>query len=152
MTKKRTSKKTTILIIVSIISMLIFSNFELTKEMHIPLGDQDWLLPVPALFPILFLFLYLNIAYLKFSYAEGKNLVQKIIFGVLNVGITFLIFIAGFSFWKYSQGDIDVAFFGEIKEAFDMNFRNLFFWVFYQSILMAYGLSVLKIMVSKMKK
>ncbi|MEI6864714.1 hypothetical protein [Flavicella sp.] len=152
MTKKRTPKKTTILIIISIISMLIFSNFDLTKEMLIPLGEKYWLLPVPALFPVFFLFLYINITYLKFSYAEGKNLAQKICFGLLNTAIFIFIFYIGFIFWKYSLGDIDVAFFGKVKKVFQLNFRNLFFWVFYQSIFMAYGVSILKIMVSKMKK
>lgn len=132
--------------------MLIFSNFDLTKTIHIPLGNKDWLLPVPILFPLLFVFLFINIKYLKFSYAEGKTISQKIIFGMLNIIITVSIFLLGFSFWKYSQGDIDVAFFGETKKAFDLNFRNLFFWVFYQSVLMAYGLSILKIMVSKIRK
>jgi hypothetical protein len=152
MTEKRTSKKITILIIVSIMSMLIFSNFDLTKEIHIPIDEKAWLLPVPVLFPLLFLFLYGNIEYLKFSYAEGKNLSKKIFFGLLNFGLFILIFSAGFSFWKYSLGDIDVFFIGESKSEFQLNFRNLFFWVFYQTILMAYGLSILKILVSRMKK
>lgn len=150
--KKISRKKITILIIVSVLSMLIFSNFDLTKELHIPLGDKNWMIPVSVLFPILFVFLYVNAKYLKFSYAEGKTLIQKIIFGVLNFMITISVFLAGFTFWKFSHGDIDVAFFGETKDSFDLNFRNLFFWVVYQSILMAYGISILKILVSKMKK
>jgi hypothetical protein len=152
MTKKRTSKKTTILIIVTVISILIFSNFDLTKEIHVPIGQNVWLLPVPVLFPLLFLFLYVNIEYLKFSYAEGKTLIEKIIFGMLNFGFFLIIFMTGFTFWKYSLGDIDVFFKGNLKSEFQLNFRNLFFWVFYQTLLMVYGLSVLKILVSKMKK
>jgi len=152
MTKKRTSKKTTILIIVSVISMLIFSNFDLTKEIHIPIGEKVWLLPVPVLFPLLFLFLYVNIEYLKFSYAEGKTLTEKIMYSMLNFCFFLFIFITGFTFWKYSLGDIDVFFKGEFKSEFQLNFRNLFFWVFYQTLLMVYGLSVLKILVSRMKK
>ena len=153
MSERKTSrKKITILILISVVSMLIFANFDLTKELHIPIGDKTWLLPVPALFPILFLFLFINIKYLKFSYAEGKNLMQKIVFGALNLGVTISFFILGFVFWKYTQGDIDVAFFGATKKAFHLNFRNLYFWVFYQSVLMAYGLSILKILVSRMKK
>jgi hypothetical protein len=132
--------------------MLIFSNFDLTKEINVPLGKKDWLLPVPVLFPLLFLFLYGNIEYLKFSYAEGKTLIEKIFYGLLNFGVCLLIFMTGFAFWKYSQGDIDMLFTGESKNAFQLNFRNLFFWVLYQSILMAYGLSILKILVSRMKK
>lgn len=150
--EKTSRRKITILILVSIVSMLIFTNFDLTKQIHIPLGEKDWLLPVPVLFPLLFVFLYVNIKYLKFSYAEGKNMLQKIVFGATNVIITIAIFLVGFSFWKYSQGDIDVAFFGETKKAFHLNFRNLFFWVFYQSVLMAYGVSILKIMVSRLRK
>lgn len=152
MTKKRTSKKITILIIVSVISLLIFSDFDISKDLHIPTNNGDWLLPVPVLFPLFFLFLYGNIYYLKFSYAEGKTIVQKIIFGLINIFITASIFMLGFSFWKFSQGDIDVFFSGATKKAFHLNFRNIFFWVFYQSLLMTYGLSILKILVSRVKK
>lgn len=153
MSEKRTSrKKITILIIVSVVSMLIFANFDLTKELHIPIGEKDWFVPVSVLFPVLFLFLFVNIKYLNFSYAEGKTLIQKIVFAVLNMVISISIFLAGFTFWKYSHGDIDVAFFGASKTEFDLNFRNLFFWVFYQSILMTYGVSILKILVSRIKK
>ncbi|WP_152286960.1 hypothetical protein [Flavicella marina] len=152
MKEKRTPKKMAILIIVSIVLLLIFTNFDLTKELLIKGENSNYLIPVTILFPILFVFLYANILYLKFSFKEGKTLIQKIIYGLINVSITAMIFGVGFQFWKYSQGDIDVAFNGEVKKAFELNFRNLFFWVFYQSILMAYGLSILKIGVSKMKK
>lgn len=149
---KITGKNITILILVCVVSMLIFSNFDLTKELHITIGEELWLFPVPVLFPLLFMFLLFNISYLKFSFAEGKTLFQKLLFGTLNIIITSFIFILGFTFWKYSQGDIDVAFFGGVKKAFHLNLRNLYFWVFYQSLLMVYGFSVLKIIVSKMNR
>ncbi len=149
---KRTNKKVIILLIVSVLSMLIFSNFDLTKELHIKGAESSFYLPVPVLFPIFFIFLYVNSHYLKFSYKEGKTILQKMIFGVLNAFITITIFILGFEFWKFTQGDIDVAFFGETKDAFSLNFRNIFFWIFYQTLFMVYGLSVLKIVVSRGKK
>lgn len=149
---KRTNKKIVLLLIVSIVSMLIVSNFDLTKELRIKGIEEYFYLPVPILFPLFFIFLYLNVHYLKFSYAEGKNTLQKIVFGSLNVAFTIVIFIVGFEFWKLTQGDIDVAFFGETKSEFQITFRNLFFWVFYQTLLMAYGLSILKIVVSQSPK
>lgn len=152
MNYNRTNKKIIILLIVSIISMLIFANFDLTKELRVKGIEDSFYLPVPILFPLFFIFLYVNVHYLKFSYAEGKCIVQKAAFGLLNTIITVTIFTLGFEFWKLTQGDIDVAFFGESKDAFQVTFRNLYFWVFYQSLLMAYGLSVLKIIVSKTKK
>lgn len=149
---KRTNKKIIILLIVSIVSMLIFSNFDLTKELRIKGVEDYFYLPVPILFPLFFVFLYLNIHYLKFCYAEGKSYLQKFIFGAINVTITISIFIIGFEFWKLTLGDIDVAFFGESTSEFRVTFRNLFFWVFYQTLLMAYGLSILKILVSQPRK
>lgn len=149
---KRTNRKIIILLIVSIVSMLIFSDFDLTKVLHLKATEDDYYFPVPILFPLFFIFLYVNIHYLKFSYADGKSIVQKILFGSVNILITVTIFVVGFEFWKLTQGDIDVAFFGETKDAFDVTFRNLYFWVFYQSLLMAYGLSILKIIVGKGKK
>ena len=134
------------------VSMLVFANFDLTKQIYIPVGANSWLLPVPVLFPLLFLFLFLNVTYLKFSYAEGKTYVEKVLFAIVNSALTILIFILGFTFWKYSKGDVDIAFFGQVKKEFHLNFRNLYFWVFYQSIFMAYGLSILKIIVSRVKK
>lgn len=148
---KRTNKKIIISIFVSMISMLIFSNLDLTKDLKIHGTEEIFYLPVPILFPVFFIFLYANIHYLKFSFAEGKTVFQKILFGVLNVTITITIFVIGFEFWKLTQGDIDVAFFGEQKDTFQITFRNLYFWILYQTLLMAYSLSILKIMVSKIK-
>ena len=148
----RTHKKTVILLLISIVSMLVFSNFDLTKELQIKGVESVVYFPVPVLFPIFFIFLYINIHYIQFSYREGKSIIQKVIFGLLNMGITISIFVMGFEFWKLTQGDIDVAFFGETKDAFKITFRNIFFWTFYQTLLMTYGLSVLKIMVSRTKK
>ncbi len=148
----RSNKKVIILLIVSIISMLIFANFDLTKVLRIKGIEEALYLPVPILFPLFFFFLYVNVHYLKFSYAEGKNTLQKVVFGFINIVIVIIIFTFGFEFWKLTKGDIDIAFFGVQKDAFQVTFRNLYFWVFYQTILMAYGLSVLKIMVSQPKK
>lgn len=148
----RSNKKIIILLIVSIISMLIFANFDLTKELKIIGIENAFYIPVPVLFPLFFFFLYVNIHYLKFSYAEGKSYAQKAIFGTLNLAIVFTIFVFGFEFWKLTKGDVDIAFFGAQKEEFQVTFRNLYFWVFYQTLLMAYGLSILKILVSQPKK
>lgn len=149
---KRSNRKIIILLVVSILSMLIFANFDLTKQLHIKGVEASLYLPVPILFPLFFIFLYTNIHYLKRSYSDGKTIGEKLFFGVANVILTGTIFWFGFEFWKETQGDIDVAFFGETKNAFEVNFRNIFFWTFYQTLLMSYGLSVLKIIVSKRKK
>lgn len=152
MNLKRTPRKITILLLIAIISLLVFSNFDLTKEIQIPADTGAVYFPVTVIFPVFFVFLYANIHYLKFSFQEGKSLLEKSIFAILNSGITVLLFIGGFYFWKFTEGDIDVAFFGETKHPFELNFRNIYFWVLYQTLLMAYGLSVLKILVSKGKK
>ncbi len=152
MSFKKTPKKITILLLLAIVSLLVFSNFDLTKEIQIPKKEGAYYFPVTVLFPVFFVFLYANIHYLKFSFQEGKTVVQKAIFGFLNIGITLLVFIGGFYFWQFTKGDIDVAFFGETKHPFQLNFRNIYFWVLYQTLLMAYGLSVLKIIVSKGKR
>jgi len=152
MTKKRISKKTVILWIASLLSILILSNFSLTKEIYIAYAATGFLVPSFILLPLLYLFFYGNIAYLQFSYAEGKTLVEKILYAILNTGIFMLIFKAGFEFYSYSHGNMDIIFKGESKNVFQLNFRNLFFWVIYQSIWLAYGFSVLKILVSRTKK
>lgn len=149
---KRTNRKIIVLLVLSIVSMLIFANFDLTKVLKIKGIDSSFYLPVPILFPLFFVFLYTNIHYIKFSYAEGKTYIQKGIFGTINSIVTIGIFIIGFKFWKFTDGDVDVAFFGEIKDSFELNFRNIYFWTFYQTMLMIYALSVLKIMVSKLPK
>lgn len=132
--------------------MLIFADFDLTKVLKLKGIETDFYLPVPILFPLFFVFLYTNIHYIKFSYAEGKTILQKAIFGILNALITITIFIIGFKFWKFTDGDVDVAFFGEIKDSFELNFRNIYFWTFYQTLMMIYALSVLKILVSKLPR
>ncbi|WP_139958939.1 hypothetical protein [Flavicella sediminum] len=149
---KRTNRKIIALLIVSVMSMLIISDFDLTKILQLKGVAGNYYLPVPIVFPVLFLFLYLNLHYIKFSFAEGKTIAQKIFFGLLNFAITIFIFVVGFKFWKHTSGDVDVAFFGEAKDAFELTFRNIFFWTFYQTLMMAYGLSILKIMVSRLPK
>jgi hypothetical protein len=137
---------------VSVLSILVLSDFDLTKRFSVVWGQNTNFITVSALIPLFFVFLYFNIQYLKFSYAEGKNLLQKLFFGVLNFFITIGVFVVGFEFWKRTQGDVDVAFFGETKDAFELTFRNIYFWTFYQTLLLVYGVSVLKIMVSKLPK
>lgn len=149
---KRTNRKIIVLLVVSIMSMLIFANFDLTKVLKIKGIETSFYLPVPILFPLLFIFLYTNIHYIKFSYGEGKTYIQKVLYGLINTIITVTIFIAGFKFWMFTDGDVDVAFFGEIKDSFELNFRNIYFWTFYQTMLMIYALSILKIVVSKLPK
>jgi hypothetical protein len=141
-----------VLLILSILSMLVFANFDLTKSLCFSWNENSWSLPVPILFPVFYVFLCANIHYLKFSYAEGKNIPQKLFFGFLNSAITITIFIAGFEFWKRTQGDVDVAFFRETKNAFELTFRNIYFWTCYQTLLLVYAVSVLKIMVSRLPK
>jgi hypothetical protein len=137
---------------VSVLSILVLSDFDLTKRFSVVWGQNTNFITVSALIPLFFVFLYFNIQYLKFSYAEGKNLLQKLCFGVLNFFITIGVFVVGFEFWKRTQGDVDVAFFDETKDAFELTFRNIYFWTFYQTLLLVYGVSVLKIMVSKLPK
>lgn len=145
-------RKIVVLLGVSILSMLVFSNFDLTKSLSFTWNENAYFLPVPVLFPVLYVFLYANLHYLKFSYAEGKNIPQKLFFGLLNAAITIAIFFTGFEFWKVTQGDVDVAFFGETKDAFELTFRNIYFWTLYQTLLLVYAVSVLKIMVSRLPK
>lgn len=152
MSARRTPRKITILLIIAIVSLLVFANFDLTKEIQIPSENGAFYFPVTVAFPVFFVFLYANIHYLKFSFTGGKSLLQKGVFAILNAVITILLFISGFYFWKFTEGDIDVAFFGETKHPFQLNFRNIYFWVLYQTLLMGYGLSVLKIIVSKGKR
>ena len=149
---KTNQRKIVLLLIVSVLSILVLSDFDLTKRFSVVWGQNTNFITVSALIPLFFVFLYFNIQYLKFSYAEGKNLLQKLCFGVLNFFITIGVFVVGFEFWKRTQGDVDVAFFGETKDAFELTFRNIYFWTFYQTLLLVYGVSVLKIMVSKLPK
>lgn len=149
---KTNHRKILILLIVSVLSILVLSDFDLTKRLSVVWGQNTHFISVSALIPLFFVFLYFNIQYLKFSYAEGKNVLQKLCFGALNFLITIGVFVLGFEFWKRTQGDVDVAFFGKTKDAFELTFRNIYFWTFYQTLLLVYGVSVLKIMVSKLPK
>jgi hypothetical protein len=149
---KTNQRKILILLIVSVLSILVLSDFDLTKRLSVEWGQNTYFITVSAFIPLFFIFLYFNTQYLKFSYAEGKNVLQKLCFGVLNFLITIGVFVLGFEFWKRTQGDVDVAFFSETKDAFELTFRNIYFWTFYQTLLLVYGVSVLKIMVSRLPK
>lgn len=144
-------KKTLGSLLLAIALIAIFSNFDLTKEFQMIVKNKRVHFPAYGLILPMFLIARLNFFYIGFSYAEGKSIFQKIVFGTLNTFLTGTLFMGGFHFWKYSNGSVDVLF-GLTKRGFDLNFRNLLFWVLFQSLLLAYGLSILKIVVSKIKK
>ena len=141
-----------ILLSVSVLSVLILSDFDVTKSLAIFWNQNPYSMKAFLVIPFFFIFLYVNVQYLKFSYAEGKNILQKLVFATLNSSITIGVFVLGFEFWKRTQGDVDVAFFGASKEGFELTFRNIYFWTCYQTLLLVYGVSVLKIMVSRLPK
>jgi hypothetical protein len=149
---KKGNQKNILLFIGTLVFLLVICEFDLGKELVVKLGNETLYLPIPVLFPILFVFSYANILYLRFCFSEGWTLLQKLVLGLLNSGFVLLIFKGGFELWKTTQGDIDAVFFAANKVAFQLTFRSVAFWVMYQTLLMVYGLSVLKIIVSPRKK
>lgn len=149
---KKGNQKNILLFFSTLIFLLVICDFDLEKRLVVNFASRKLYLPIPVLFPILFVFSYANFLYLRFCFSEGWSLLQKLMLGLVNTGFVLLIFTGGFELWKSTQGDIDAVFFEANKVAFQLTFRSVAFWVMYQTLLMAYGLSVLKIIVSPRKK
>ena len=141
-----------IMVLFSLLLALIFIDFQLLAFTGFQIGEHTVKVPVLLLFPLLFVFSVLQLPYIKFVYAEGKSIAQKIIFFLLNAYLTYLIFTGGFWIWKFCNGNIKTLFFGGVKYDFVLNTGNILFWVLYQTILIVYAFSLLKILVSRAKK
>lgn len=140
------------LVLFSFLLALIFIDFQPLDFMRFQIGSHAVQVPAIILFPLLFFFSALQLPYIKFVYADGKSIAQKIIFFLINTYLTYLIFTGGFWVWKCCNGNITTLFFGGVKYDFVINTGNVLFWVLYQTILIVYAFSLLKILVSRTKK
>lgn len=146
------SIKIVVLAVFSVFLVLLFSNFNPLLFVEIPWNTSFLSFPILGFLPLFFGFIYANIYYVPFSYADGKKTIQKILVASLNGLITFLLFVGGFQFWKLTGGNTDVFFLNASEKSFQFTFRNLLFWIIYQSLMMIYFFSILKILVSQPKK
>jgi len=147
------SKKEWLFIVLfSLLLGLVFIDFQPLAFMRFQIGGHAVQVPALLLFPLIFVFSALQLPYIKFVYAEGKSIAQKILFFLLNAYLTYLIFTGGFWVWKCCNGNIKTLFFGGVKYDFMINTGNVLFWVLYQTILIVYAFSLLKILISRTKK
>ncbi|MGB2128826.1 MAG: hypothetical protein ACPHXR_05045 [Flavicella sp.] len=145
-------KEWAVALILSLFLTLFFIDFQPLVYMTIANENQVLQLPALFLFPLLLIFMLVQLSYVKWVYADGNSIAQKSLFFSLNVYLIYLLFNGGFWLWKNCNGNIDTLLFGKVSEAFQLNVKNVLFWVLYQTLFLVYGFSLLKILVSPSKK
>lgn len=68
----------------------------------------------------------------------------KVLLMLVNVVLIFLLLKTGFQIWKVNQGNILMA---EIQ-AFKISFKNVWFWVLFQSYILLLFFSAFKLLVT----
>lgn len=129
-------KNSIIAFLLALFTVMFLSDFNLVKTTYL-IPNGLWSVP-------LFGFYFLSVYYFSNAFATHKKTMQKVIiilFGGLAICSLFYI---GFSTWKINNGNI----FLETEADFQVNIKNVFFWILYQSYLILFFLSSFKQLVT----
>lgn len=129
-------KNNIIAVLLALFTVLFLSEFKVLETIYL-IPNIVWILP-------LFGFYLLSVFYFSKAFETKLKISQKIfiiLFG--GVGMVSLLYL-GFSAWKVNVGNI----FSEPQESFQVNLKNVFFWVLYQSYLFLFFFSSFKQLVT----
>ncbi|ANW97170.1 hypothetical protein AXE80_13125 [Wenyingzhuangia fucanilytica] len=130
-------KNNIIAVLLALFTVLFLSEFKVLETICL-MPSAVWFFP-------LFGFYYLSVQYFSNAFKTKLKMAQKIsviLFG--GVGMLSLLYM-GFSIWKSNSGNI---FAKEEYQTFQINLKNVFFWVVYQSYLMLFFFSSFKQLVT----
>ncbi len=122
--------------ILALISLLIFSELDFFKTIFW-FPNFLWILPLYILFRI-------SSFYFTFVFGLEGVLSKKLLFVAVNVICVLVFFKLGFAIWKTNQGNILTA---PLQE-FQINLKNIWFWILYQSYLILFFFSAFKQLVT----
>lgn len=130
------TKNNLIASVLALFTVLFLSDFRLLETIYL-WPNIVWVFP-------LFGFYYLSVVYFANAFKTKLKVSQKVLMIVFGgVGIASLLYL-GFCIWKTNQGNILL----ENKDAFQVNLKNVFFWVMYQSYLLLLFFSSFKQLVT----
>lgn len=129
-------KNSVIAVLLSVFTVLFLSNFKLLNTLYL-MPNIFWVFP-------LFCFYFLSVWYFLTAFKTNLKTIQKVLRIIVGgLGFVLLLYV-GFSVWKINQGNI----FLDRQDAFQLNFKNIFFWIVYQSYLLLFLFSSFKQLVT----
>ncbi|NIJ43997.1 hypothetical protein FHR24_000436 [Wenyingzhuangia heitensis] len=122
--------------LLALFSMLIFSEGVLfTTLFYVP--TILWIFPF-------YVWFWLSAFYFKNSFGKQLKLYQKIAIILLNSFLLFSFLYVGLQLWKINTGNILMS----DNSIFQINLKNIWFWVIYQSYLLLFFFSTFKLLVT----
>lgn len=129
-------KNSIIAVLLSMFTVLFLSDFKILETIYL-IPSLFWVFP-------LFGFYYLSVWYFSKAFSAHHNVFQKVmIILVGGLGVISLFYI-GFSVWKMNHGNV----FLENQVNFQVNLKNIFFWIVYQSYILLFFMSSFKQLVT----
>ncbi|MGY5355225.1 hypothetical protein [Wenyingzhuangia sp. IMCC45467] len=129
-------KYSIIAILMTVLTVLFLSDFRLLETVYL-IPNFLWAFP-------LYGFYFLSSWYFSIAFKTKLKTIQKILIIILGgIGIVSLLSF-GFSIWKINGGNI----LSTPQETFQINLKNIFFWVVYQSYLFLFFFSAFKQLVT----
>lgn len=129
-------KNSIITFLMALFTVVLLSDFKLFNTQYL-FPNVCWIFPF-------FGFYFLSFSYFSKAFSTHQTILNKVLiifFG--GIGVLSLLY-AGFSIFKINQGNI----FLEIKSEFQLNFKNIFFWVIFQSYVFLFFFSSFKQLVT----
>jgi hypothetical protein len=126
-------KKTTVIAFsLSLLTVLFLSSFKLLDSLYL-FPNFLWIVPLFGLYS-------LTVSYFTRAFKTKLSPVQKLLIILIGfLGVISLLCV-GFLIWKVNYGNI----FLETQSSFELNLKNIFFWVVYQSYLLLFFFSSFK--------
>jgi len=129
-------KNKIIAIVLTVISLLIFSEGYLFLTTFL-VPNIVWGVPFYGWF-------LLSALYFQKVFGKQFKMSQKIISIILNFFFLGVFLYGGFKFWKLNMGNI----LSVNQDVFQINLKNIWFWILYQSYLLLFFFSVFKLLIT----
>lgn len=129
-------KNSVISFLLSLFTVLFLSDFKVLESMYL-IPNIIWVVPLLS-------FYYLSVWYFSQAFVAHQKIIYKVLIILAGgLGIVSLLYL-GFFIWKINNGNV----FLDSKIDFQVNLKNIFFWVVYQSYLLLFFFSSFKQLVT----
>ena len=129
-------KNSIIAAVFSLLTLIVFSDFNFFKTI-VWMPNFLWILP-------LYLFSRLSVFYFISVFTVKYKVVVKIGMIVLNILLAFFLLKTGFQIFKINNGNILMS----EMASFQINIKNIWFWIIFQSYLLLFLFSGFKLLVT----
>lgn len=129
-------KNKIIALVLTLISLFVFSGGHLFTTVYL-MPSILWIFPLYGGF-------WLSVTYFKIAFGKQLQLIPKLAIVLLNGVLLFVFLYGGFQIWKINTGNILMA----DQNIFQINIKNIWFWILYQTYLLLFFFSAFKLLVT----